>query len=130
MKKAFAVSSIALTSLALAACGGATGLKDGAYTQHQTYNAGDDKNGHYTFYIDVNATLAGDKLTAISVAPDPNGQAAVKYVESFKKDVEQNMIGKTLTEAKKLGYISGASLTSKAFADALDAIEQQATPAK
>lgn len=129
MKKALAVSSIALTSLALAACGGATGLKDGAYTQHQTYNAGDDKNGHYTFYIDVNATLAGDKLTALSVAPDPNGQAAVEYVKKFK-DVEQKMVGKTLTEAKKLGYISGASLTSKAFADALDAIEKQATPAK
>lgn len=127
MKKALALGSIALTSVALAACGSATGLKDGSYTQHQTYDAGDDKNGHYTFFIDVNATLAGDKLTAINVTPDPKGQAAIQYVESFKKDVEQKMIGKTLAEAKQLGYISGASLTSKAFADALDAIEKQAS---
>jgi uncharacterized protein with FMN-binding domain len=105
----------------LSACGTTATLKDGTYTHRQTYKAGE-----YSIYIDVNASLKDQKITDISVVPDPNGQAAIQYAQEFKNGLQAKIIGKTLNSAKKKGYVSGASLTSKAFADALDAIQKEA----
>lgn len=97
-------------------------VKGGSYSHRQEYSVKENK-----FYIDVKTTLQDAKITAIEVIPDPNGKTAIKYADGFKKDVQSKIIGKTISQAKQMGYVSGASETSKAFATALNAIEKEAT---
>jgi major membrane immunogen (membrane-anchored lipoprotein) len=122
-----AIGSVIALSFVLASCGAPVTVRDGTYTQHQTYKAGD--KGEYEFYMDVTATLADNKIAAIEVVPDSGEYAKTVqgYAAEFKKSLQSEIVGKTLDEAKKLGYVSGASLASQAFTDALSAIEVQAS---
>ncbi|HRI36276.1 MAG TPA: hypothetical protein PK765_04350 [bacterium] len=127
MKSVSALGSVLALSVVLASCGAPTAVRDGTYTQHQTYKAGN--NNEYEFYMDVTATLADSKITAIEVTPDPGeyAKAVQGYATEFKSELQSKIIGKTLDEAKKLGYVSGASLASEAFSEALSGIESQAS---
>lgn len=122
MNKKLTFGSALVASMVLSACGTTVALKDGVYTHRQTYQAEE-----YSIYLDVNASLKDQKIVDISVMPDPNGPVTIKFAEEFKNGLQAKIIGKTLDEAKKLGYVSGSSLTSKAFADALDAIKAEAS---
>lgn len=123
MKKIAAFGLAVLSSASLVSCGTTSSLKDGTFTQHQTYSPAEG----YEFYIDVTTALEGGKIASINVEPDPNGQATIAFATEFKKGLQEKMVGKTLDEAKEMGYVSGASLTSNAFKQAIDAIKTQAT---
>ncbi len=110
----------------LSACGQnatiGSSVKDGSYGVQQKYTVEEN-----SFYIDVKTTLKDGKIAMMNIIPDPNGKTAQKYASAFQKDIQSKIIGKTIAEAKNMGYVSGASSTSQAFIKALEAIEKQAT---
>ena len=115
------------TTLLLAGCGTATtastpaptALHDGTYTQHQVSKT-DSK-----IALDISATLAQGTITSLTVSASPSDTAGTAYTQKIS-GIAQQMTGKTIDAAKKLGYVSGASTASQAFSDALDAIAKQA----
>lgn len=89
------------------------------YTKKQNYNVGEN-----AFFIEVEATMKNGKIEAMEVIGDPNGQTSLKFAEEFKNSFESKVEGKTLEEAKNRVYVSGASATTDAFHNALDAIAE------
>jgi uncharacterized protein with FMN-binding domain len=99
---------------------GPTTYKDGTYTEDGTYQspAGEGR-------ITVKLTLAGGIVTAITVdghATDPTAKA---YQGDFDSGIAGKVVGKKI-DALDVTNVSGSSLTSGGFDDALKAIESDA----
>jgi len=110
-------------SVILSACGTPVAMSDGTYTQHQTYSPAENAS----FYIDVTAVIANDLITDIAVTGQPGAKLAETYATEFNANLSKDIVGKSITKAKSMGRVSGASATSQAFQDALTAIADQAT---
>jgi uncharacterized protein with FMN-binding domain len=99
---------------------GPTTYKDGTYTADGTYQspAGEGR-------ITVKLTLASGAVTAITVdghATDPTAKA---YQGDFDRGIAGKVVGKKI-DSLDITNVSGSSLTSGGFDDALKAIESDA----
>lgn len=96
--------------------------KDGNYTANGTYRT---PGGNET--IEVKLTLASNKITSVSVSGDGDGDSA-EYQQMFEQGISSAVVGKSIDEAN-VSRVSGSSLTSTGFNNALDTIKQQAATA-
>jgi uncharacterized protein with FMN-binding domain len=94
--------------------------KDGSYSATGSY---DSPAG--TESVKVSLTLASDRVTAATVVSEANDPTAASYQMNFISGYKPFVIGKDIT-AIKVSNVSGSSLTSIGFKDALAKIERQA----
>jgi len=97
-----------------------TGYKDGTYSATGQYFS---PGGQESVRVDL--TLTNDVVTASSVESGANDPTAESYQTSFISGYKAYVIGKKINTIK-LSNVSGSSLTSQGFNDALKQIEQQA----
>jgi uncharacterized protein with FMN-binding domain len=95
-------------------------LKDGSYSATGSY---DSPGG--TESLKVSVTLAGGDIADATVVSGANDPTASVYQTSFISGYKTYVIGKPI-ESIKLSNVSGSSLTSQGFNEALKSIEQQA----
>jgi type II secretory pathway pseudopilin PulG len=99
-------------------------------------NANDYTNGSYstqtsfrtpdgTYQMDVTLTVSNDKVTAATVGYDSQG-ARDGYSKRFSSAYKSAIIGQDLGSAS-LSRVGGASLTTRAFNNALSSIRTQAS---
>jgi uncharacterized protein with FMN-binding domain len=94
--------------------------KDGTYSATGSYMSpgGPDQVG-------VTLTLKDDLITDITVTPEPGDNESARYQNKFASGYKPLVIGKDISTVH-LSKVSGSSLTSKGFNDALAQIETQA----
>jgi uncharacterized protein with FMN-binding domain len=97
-----------------------TTYKDGSYTARGSY---DSPGG--TESLTVRLTLTGDKVSAAKVQAGANDPTALSYQMSFINGYKRFVVGKDITSIR-LTNVSGSSLTSQGFNEALKNIERQA----
>jgi uncharacterized protein with FMN-binding domain len=126
MKTASATSPTTTTTQAAtstpttAATAGST-YKDGTYSATGSYFSPGGQES-----IKVNVTLKNDIVTASSAVSGANDPTAQVYQMSFINGYKIYVIGKDISSIK-LSNVSGSSLTSQGFNNALKQIEQHAT---
>jgi uncharacterized protein with FMN-binding domain len=107
-----------------------------AKTTSSAANSGSYKNGTYmatgTYYspggkesVKVSLTLSNDVVTASNVVSGANDPTAISYQTIFIGNYKKYVVGKKINSIK-LSNVSGSSLTSQGFKNALQQIEQQA----
>jgi uncharacterized protein with FMN-binding domain len=99
---------------------GTAEYKDGTYTATGSYMSpgGPDKVG-------VSVTLNNDIITAATVTPMPGDQESAHYQAIFAANYKQYVVGQDITKLN-VHKVSGSSLTSGGFNDAISQIEAQA----
>ncbi|MDI2034962.1 FMN-binding protein [Paenarthrobacter nitroguajacolicus] len=108
------------TSSAPIASSGATTYKDGTYSADGTYTS---PNGQET--VGVELTLAADKVSAVNITVHPSNPNTKKFQGEFASGIAAQIVGKDVDELK-VSKVSGSSLTSGGFNDALEQIKSQA----
>lgn len=101
------------------ASSGGSDYRDGTYSATGSY---DTPGG--TQSIEVQATLAGGTVTALTVTPQATDQTAQRYQQQFASGVADQVVGKTLDEAD-VQIVSGSSLTHTGFEAALEQIREE-----
>lgn len=102
----------------------------------QTVLSGSYKNGEYSVtgdyispggqqQIGVTLTLFDGAIKDISITPKPSDDDSERYQTIFEKNYKAMVVGKKIDEVK-LTKVSGSSLTSRGFQDALEKIKQEA----
>lgn len=94
--------------------------KDGAYSAEGSYLT---PGGTETVTIGI--TLEDGAVTDTTFASEPQNKKTVEYQGKFKENYMALVVGKAIDEIT-LSHVSGSSLTSKGFHDALDKIKNQA----
>jgi len=94
--------------------------KDGTYSATGSYTS---PGGHETIKISV--TLKGGAITDTSAVSGANDSDAKHYQSLFIDGYKSQVVGKSV-DSVKLSRVSGASLTSGGFNDALAQIKSQA----
>ena len=94
--------------------------KDGTYSATGSYMSpgGPDQ-------VKVTVALTNDIITSILFTPEPGDNNSAKYQNIFATNYKQYVIGKNIADVY-LTKVSGSSLTSKGFNDALAQIKSQA----
>ena len=94
--------------------------KDGEYTAEGSYMTpgGQEKVG-------VTVTLKDDVVTETTLQQHANNEDTENYQSQFASAYKEKVVGKTL-DSIKLSRVSGSSLTSQGFNDALETIKNQA----
>lgn len=94
--------------------------KDGTYTATGSYSSpgGTEKIG-------VTVTLKDGVVTSSSLDTSKATGDAAEYQDQFASGYKKLVVGKNI-DSISLSRVSGSSLTSNGFNDALDAIKQQA----
>lgn len=107
------------TSTSTSATTTTTLFKDGTYSVNTSYNSpgGMDDLG-------VSVTILGDKVTAVKVTNGAHDSTSVRYQNNFISNISSVVVGQKIGTLK-IGVISGASLTSRSFNDALNKIRTQ-----
>lgn len=93
--------------------------KDGSYSADGTYRT---PGGNETISVDI--TLKDSTVTAVGVQGNGSGDSA-EYQAMFKQGIASQVVGKKIDELN-VSRVSGSSLTSTGFNNALDTIKQQA----
>ena len=93
---------------------------DGTYTAKGDYQS---PNGQET--IELTITLAGNVISDVVVTPGATNGTSTRYQGQFAEGVGAETIGKSLDELQ-VSRISGSSLTSGGFNQALDSIKADA----
>lgn len=75
--------------------------------------------------ITVSVTIVDDVITATNAQASGNDHDSEEYQSMFIANYKSLIIGKSI-DSVSLSRVSGSSLTSNGFNDALDAIKQQA----
>lgn len=142
-----AVAAVAAVGLATAACGSddanpadatsttgaATSASPGA---SQSAGTGEYKNGTYRAtgrytspggqqQIGVQVTLANSTITALSVDRSQTRGTSAEYQAKFASGIDAQVIGKNIDDLD-VSKVSGSSLTSGGFNDAISQIKSQA----
>lgn len=118
--------SVGTTPAATSGTGGSTGTgaggtyKDGTYTADGAYQTPETVEK-----ISVSITVHGDTVTAVEVTGDPQASETKHYQAQFIGGISAQVVGKKLDEIS-VSRVSGSSLTSKGFTQALDAIRTEA----
>lgn len=94
--------------------------EDGEYTADGSYRT---PGGTETVSVDV--TLAAGKITEVSVDGDGTGDSA-RYQSMFKDTIADEVVGKSIDEIN-VSRVSGSSLTSTGFNNAIETIKQEAS---
>jgi uncharacterized protein with FMN-binding domain len=116
--KTASASSPAPTSMTKPAAN--TVYKDGSYTAKGTYQS---PGGQEAITVDV--TLKSNIVTATSARSGASDDEAMAYQSQFISGYKQHVIGKPISSLN-LSNVSGSSLTSQGFNDAIKQIEKQA----
>lgn len=98
----------------------ASKFKDGTYSATGDYTSPGGQES-----IDVELTLAGNKITDVTVTPHPAAGTSVQYQTEFADNFKPLVVGKAINEVS-LSRVAGSSLTSTGFNDALDQIKTDA----
>jgi uncharacterized protein with FMN-binding domain len=94
--------------------------KDGTYTASSFYRTPENRED-----ITVSVTIQGGIVTASTVEQNATNPESEQYQAEFKSGYKQYVIGKSL-DSISLSRVSGSSLTSGGFNDALEEIRNQA----
>lgn len=94
--------------------------KDGTYHATGEYTSPGGQES-----VDVELTLANEKITDVTVTPHPASGTSVQYQTEFADNFKPMVVGKSIDEVK-LSRVAGSSLTSTGFNDALDQIKADA----
>lgn len=94
--------------------------KDGTYVVNGIYNSPGGLDN-----INYSITLKKDKVSNIVVTNGANDRTSKFYQNDFIASIPSVVVGKDLLNLK-IGVVSGASLTSQSFNDALSKIRTQA----
>ncbi|GAB3404475.1 hypothetical protein GCM10027515_16530 [Schumannella luteola] len=94
--------------------------KDGSYTATGKYQS---PGGNET--IKVTLTLESNKVTKAEVEPQASSGNAKQYQTQFSSGIDGEVVGKSLDELS-VTRVSGSSLTSRGFNDAVDQIKHLA----
>jgi uncharacterized protein with FMN-binding domain len=94
--------------------------KDGTYTSEGSYNSpgGPDK-------VKVTLTLQNDVVTALTFTPEPGDPTSSRYQGIFAAGINQIVVGMNIDQLN-VTKVSGSSLTSTGFNDAVAQIKAQA----
>jgi len=109
-------------SPAATGAGSSTGTtyKDGTYTADGSYQTPETVEK-----ITVSVTVSGDKVTTVEVTGDPQAAETKHYQGQFIAGISAQVVGKKLDEIS-VSRVSGSSLTSKGFTQALATIRTEA----
>ena len=99
---------------------------DGAYTASQSYGVLDDVIEEDS--IDVALTLESGYITDVTVTGHPFASRSREYIDSFSQEISGAVVGHSVEDAHVIA-LAGASKTSAAFNDGVDAIATQARSA-
>ncbi|MCA9387152.1 FMN-binding protein [Candidatus Dojkabacteria bacterium] len=108
--------------------------------ENQSYSLKDFKDGSYyaegSFYVDavsktetigVTVTIRDGKITGLETDQIENGEKVVnEYMQKFEDKIKDMVVGKPITEVGDQTIITGSSLTSKGFVDAVENIRRDA----
>ena len=94
--------------------------KNGQYTSTQTYFI-EGSNDTVEYKITIN----GDIITSATATLLSGDRQSNRYVSSFNSVLSSKVVNKKLSSVSNL-YVSGASLTSDAFTDAINDIKSKA----
>lgn len=94
--------------------------KDGTYTATQKYSTPED-----TESIRVTVTVKSDVITEVSASPSALSRDSKEYANAFVNNYKTYVVGKSL-KGLKLNRVSGASLTTQGFNNAIITIQSQA----
>jgi uncharacterized protein with FMN-binding domain len=94
--------------------------KDGAYAEHGTYNSPGGAE-----LINVELTLKGNIVTAVTVKTITADPTAHEYEELFESGIAKVVVGKKI-DSLNVSRVAGSSLTSMGFNNALAAIKTDA----
>ncbi len=97
-----------------------TTFKDGTYTIDDSYQS---PGGNEP--IKTSITIKDGIVTDTSVKQDPNNDESAQHQADFATEFKSKVIGKAIS-GLSISRISGASLTTDAFNDALDQIRTKA----
>lgn len=101
------------------AASGAT-YKDGTYTADGSYQTPETVEK-----ISVTVTIADDTVTAVEVTGDPQAPESKNFQSKFIGGISAQVVGKKLDDIS-VDRVSGSSLTSGGFNQALDTIRAEA----
>ena len=99
---------------------GSSAYKDGEYQAEGEYTSPGGKET-----VGVSLTLAGDKVTAVTVTPESTNPNGKKYQGEFADGIAAEVVGKSLDDLK-VSKVAGSSLTSGGFNDAVEQIKADA----
>jgi hypothetical protein len=95
-------------------------FNDGVYSATGSYMSPGGKDE-----IDVNLTLKDNVIADINATAKPGDDVSKKYMKMFTDNYKSLVVGKNISELK-LDKVSGSSLTSIGFNDAINQIRVQA----
>ncbi len=139
----FSASAATTVLLLTAACGGADTAGSGgstdtsssetaesdatdadAYTDGTYEASGSYANPGGTSSVDVTLTIAANEVTDVEVAPGASG-TSLSYQEQFIAGIDSEVVGKAVNDID-VSKVSGSSLTSGGFNEALAQIKSEA----
>ena len=98
----------------------AEGYTDGDYSAEGSYSS---PGGTET--IEVELSLEGDVVTAVTVTGDASNPNAERYQAEFEDGIAAEVVGKDIDDLD-VSRVAGSSLTSGGFNDALETIKADA----
>lgn len=105
---------------AASSTGSGSTYKDGTYTADGSYQTPETVEK-----ISVSITLSDDTVTKVEVTGDPQASETKHYQSQFIGGISAQVVGKKLDEIS-VSRVSGSSLTSKGFTQALATIRTEA----
>lgn len=99
---------------------------DGTYTATQSYGVLDDVIEEDS--IDVALTLESGYITGVTITGHPFASRSREYIDGFSQEISGAVVGHSVEDAH-VTALAGASKTSAAFNEAVDAIATQARSA-
>jgi len=94
--------------------------KDGSYSANSNYQSPGGIED-----LSLSITVKEGVVTASTVKQNANNHDSEEYQDDFQQNYKRFVIGKKLSDIK-LSHVSGSSLTSEGFNEALDKIRSQA----
>ncbi len=93
---------------------------DGTYTAEGSYSSPGGEES-----IEVELTVSGDVVTAVTVTPEATSGNAQRFQEQFASAISDEVVGQDLSDLS-VDKVSGSSLTGGGFNEALDQIRADA----
>ncbi|NQX26978.1 FMN-binding protein [Microbacteriaceae bacterium VKM Ac-2854] len=110
----------ATTESSAAAETAASTYADGTYEAEGSYTS---PGGNET--VGVSITLEGDVVTAVTVTPESENPTGTQYQTKFASGIAAVVVGKDIDDLD-VSKVSGSSLTSTGFNDAVETIKADA----
>ncbi len=102
-----------------------SGSSAGSYADGTYSAAGDYQSPGGQEEIEVEITLEGGSVTAVTVTPQASGGQAAQYQKQFASGIADEVVGKSIDELE-VTRVAGSSLTSGGFDAAVEQIKSDA----